>query len=81
MLGIRLSPDMERRLDRHVARTRRNRSDVAREALAQYLDKVESVAELRRQVAVVAAHERVNGDPDEAAFDNWLVRRQLSGGE
>jgi RHH-type rel operon transcriptional repressor/antitoxin RelB len=38
MLGIRLEPNLERRLERLVKRTGRSKSHYAREAIRQYLE-------------------------------------------
>ena len=47
MLGIRLEPDLESRLDWLARATGRPKSDLAREALRGYLDS--NVEEARRQ--------------------------------
>jgi RHH-type rel operon transcriptional repressor/antitoxin RelB len=47
MLGIRLEPELERRLDWLARATGRPKSDLAREAIRGYLDS--NVEEARRQ--------------------------------
>jgi len=47
MLGIRLEPELERRLDWLARATGRPKSDLAREAIRGYLDR--NVEEARRQ--------------------------------
>jgi RHH-type transcriptional regulator, rel operon repressor / antitoxin RelB len=60
VLGLRLDSDMEQRLGRFAVETRRSKSEIAREAVREYLDRHAMDAELQRQLAVIAAAE--NGD-------------------
>ena len=55
MLGLRLDSEMERRLVRFAAETRRSKSDIAREAVAEYLDRHGVDSEMQRQLRIVAA--------------------------
>ncbi|MFD1951428.1 ribbon-helix-helix protein, CopG family [Sphingomonas arantia] len=59
MLGIRLNPDLEADLTALARRTHRTKSDVAREAVREYVDRHSLDAEYRRQVALV--HEAQRG--------------------
>jgi len=57
MLGVRLGPETERRLQELARRSRRSKSDIAREAIETYVRRHESalVAEARRQSLSAAA--------------------------
>jgi RHH-type rel operon transcriptional repressor/antitoxin RelB len=66
MLGIRLEPELERRLDWLAHATGRAKSDLAREAIRRYLDS--NVEEARRQ-SVLASETAVDDlTPDESGW-------------
>lgn len=65
LLGLRLDSDMEQRLGRFAMETRRSKSEIAREAVREYLDRHAMDAELQRQLSVIAA-----ADDDDDLF--WL---------
>ena len=84
MLGIRLDRDLEARLQRFAANSRRSRSDIAREAVRQYLERHDVAAEFQRQVEIlqasitadeVKAHEAATGaylrmlDEEDGGYD------------
>jgi predicted DNA-binding protein len=58
MLGVRLGADVERRLERFARQHRRAKSDVARAAIGEYLDRHGLDDELERQLRACAAQER-----------------------
>ncbi len=58
MLGLRLTPEIESRLARFVRRRGVAKSEVARSALIDYLDRHENDDDFERQVAAVAVQER-----------------------
>lgn len=58
MLGVRLDTETERRLAAVARRTRRPKSDIAREAVREYLDRHDTEDELERQLGIVANVER-----------------------
>lgn len=60
MLGVRLDAETERRLAAAARRSRRPKSDIAREAVRQYLDRHEAGDEMERQLRAVGAIERSN---------------------
>ena len=55
MLGVRLSPEFETRLERIAVRTRRTKSDLAREALERFVDRFDLTEEAKRQSRRAAA--------------------------
>ena len=57
MLGVRLDPDTEKALDRFAHRSRRSKSDIAREAIRRYVHQKDAklVAEARLQSQRAAA--------------------------
>ena len=61
MLGVRLDRDTERALDALAQRTRRSKSDIAREAVRQYVSRQDAayLSEARRQSLAAAR----NDDP------------------
>lgn len=77
MLGLRLDKELADRLDRFAARTRRTRSDIARVAVREYLDRAEGRDELRRQAALLAEWERANPDADEDALLDFALADML----
>lgn len=60
MLGMRLSPAEEARVTRFARAHGRKKSDVARQALNEFLDRNDGEDEFVRQVKAVAAFERTN---------------------
>jgi RHH-type rel operon transcriptional repressor/antitoxin RelB len=56
MLGVRLDPETERGLEALARRTRRTKSDIAREAVRSYVRRHDDgyLAEARRQSRLVA---------------------------
>ncbi len=79
MLGLRLSPEIERRLDRFVHRRGLRKSDVARSALVDYLDRHERDDDFERQVAVLAAFESADrsAEIDELNAAAWRTVDEL----
>lgn len=55
MLGLRLDRAMEAGIAQVARQTHRSKSDVAREAIRQYLDRRFPRAEIDRQLALIAA--------------------------
>jgi RHH-type rel operon transcriptional repressor/antitoxin RelB len=55
MLGIRLDSGLEGDLDRFARATQRTKSDIAREAVREYLQRHSTEDEFRRQAALVHA--------------------------
>lgn len=55
MLGLRLDRELEAGLARVARQSHRSKSDVAREAIRQYLDRRFPQAEIDRQLALIAA--------------------------
>jgi RHH-type rel operon transcriptional repressor/antitoxin RelB len=70
MLGIRLEPELARRLDWLARATGRPKSELAREAIRRYLDS--NAAEARRQ-SILASR---TDDEDMASDDaGWTAQR------
>jgi len=55
VLGLRLDTAMAERLGRFAQETRRSKSDIARDAVREYLDRHAVDGEIRRQLQVIAA--------------------------
>ena len=55
MLGVRLPVDTENDLAAFARRTRRSKSDIARDAVREYLDRHRVDEEFRRQLRLIAA--------------------------
>lgn len=55
MLGLRLDRELEAGLARVARQSHRSKSDVAREAIRQYLDRRYPRAEIDRQLVLIAA--------------------------
>ncbi|MEW5944309.1 MAG: ribbon-helix-helix protein, CopG family [Pseudomonadota bacterium] len=73
MLGIRLEPELELRLERLAEQTGRTKSYYAREAIRQYLDSCVNVEEARRQSLAAASADRA-GDWELGADDSgWTA--------
>lgn len=77
-ISVRLPPEIERNLEQEARLTRRNRSDLVREAVGEYLTRKhkERIIEEMKQAARV-----LNSDPDavregteiaEAGLEDWL---------
>lgn len=77
-ISVRLPPEIERNLEEEARLTKRNRSDVVREAVGEYLTRKqkERIIEEMRQAARV-----LNSDPDavregieiaEEGLEDWL---------
>jgi RHH-type transcriptional regulator, rel operon repressor / antitoxin RelB len=55
VLGLRLDDAMEQRLGRFARESRRSKSDIARDAVREYLDRHAVDDEYKRQVRAIAA--------------------------
>lgn len=55
MLGLRLDSAMAEHLERFARATRRSKSDIARDAVREYLDRHALDDEYKRQVQAIAA--------------------------
>lgn len=73
MLGVRLDPETEAGLARLAKRTRRAKSDIAREAVRRYVARHDAayLAEARRQSLAASGEE---GDEDAAMLDELADR-------
>jgi len=69
MLGIRLEPELARRLDWLARATGRPKSDLAREAIRRYLD---SNAEEARRQSLLAS--RVDGEDMPSDDAGWTAQ-------
>ena len=80
MLGLRLDSAMERRLAQFARQTRRSKSDIARDAMREYLDRHAGDDEYQRQVRAIAAL-RVAAGSVEADFAEFeaLASEALAG--
>lgn len=72
MLGIRLDDETERGLARAARRTGRTKSDIARDAIREFLGRVEMDAELERELALIAATSDHDLDAVDALADDML---------
>ncbi|QMW23768.1 ribbon-helix-helix protein, CopG family [Sandaracinobacteroides saxicola] len=74
MLGLRLDAATEKRLAQHAAETRRTRSDIARVAVREYLDRHSEDAEWERQLATLrkAREARAEIDTGGDGTKAWL---------
>ncbi len=61
MLGVRLTPELETRMERFARSTGRPKSDVARVAIVEYLDRHGDDDEFARQLRAIAKIEREDG--------------------
>ena len=66
MLGIRLEPELRRRLDWLARATGRPKSDLAREAIRRYLDS--NVEEARRQSLLASRVDTEDMPSDDAGW-------------
>jgi RHH-type rel operon transcriptional repressor/antitoxin RelB len=57
MLGLRLEPELEDKLEALSARSGRSKSAIARDALRQYLDARDLAVEARRQSILASQHD------------------------
>jgi predicted transcriptional regulator len=75
MLGVRLGTEVERRLERFARQHRRAKSDIARAAIGEYLDRHSLDDELERQLRACADKERrdrrMQQEIDEAEALAW----------
>jgi predicted transcriptional regulator len=60
VLGVRLTPEIENRMTRFARSTGRPKSDVARAAIVEYLDRHTDELEFERQLQAAAEMERHN---------------------
>jgi RHH-type transcriptional regulator, rel operon repressor / antitoxin RelB len=73
VLGLRLDRDTEQRLVRFARETRRSKSDVARDAMREYLDRHAVDDEMQRQLKMIAAADRAEDlDLVDAAVDDLM---------
>ena len=56
VIGVRVEPELEQRLDRLARSLGKSRSACVREAIAQYVDRFADGDEARRQSALIAEH-------------------------
>jgi RHH-type rel operon transcriptional repressor/antitoxin RelB len=68
MLGLRLDPATDQMLGRFAEKARRTKSEIARAAVREYIERHDLDAEFRRQVAALAAAERDAPDRELDAF-------------
>lgn len=73
MLGVRLDPETERQLATLAKRSRRSKSDIAREAIAKYVRRHDEafLAEARRQSLRAAARGWTKEDEEWEAMGIW----------
>jgi len=65
MLGVRLDSDTERDLEALAKRTRRPKSQIAREAIRAYVARHGRIARARAEWGEISRHERENRDIDD----------------
>ena len=75
MLGIRLSSDVEARLERFVQRRGQRKSEVGRTAIIEYMDRHEENGEFIRQVQLLNEQPMSEFDKKEAELrtNDWLA--------
>lgn len=56
VIGVRVEPELEQRLDRLAHSLGKSRSACVREAIAQYVERFADGDEARRQSALIAEH-------------------------
>lgn len=76
MLGFRLSLEDERALARFARETRRTKSDIAREAVQEYLRRHALDVEWRRQIAALADEKMHGGIEVAATLTDELLREE-----
>ena len=64
MLGVRLKPEEEARLERHARDVGRPKSAIVRDWIVERLERDSVEAELRRTAKLLAAHDRATDDID-----------------
>lgn len=75
MLGIRLKPDEEERLERHAREVKRPKSVLVRDWIIERLERESIDAELARAAALIASNTTVSQVSEvEAATFSWLRR-------
>jgi len=74
MLGVRLEPELEQRLNALAKKTRRSKSFLAKEALRDYMDRLET-QECRRQETLARweAYEQSGESVPHKAMEDWLA--------
>ncbi len=74
MLGVRLEPELEQRLSQLAEKTKRSKSFLAKEALRDYLDRLET-QERRRQETLARweAYEQSEESVPHEAMEDWLM--------
>lgn len=81
MLGVRLGAEVERRLDRFARRRGRPKSDVARAAIVEYMDRHDLEEEFERQLKAAASDEasrpEARQELDEAERLAWRTINKL----
>lgn len=73
MLGLRLDNDMASRLDRFARATRRSRSDIARDAVREYLDRHALDDAFQRQLQRIAMLAGDDGAAVDALADDLMA--------
>ncbi len=73
MLGVRLEPELEQRLSILAKKTKRSKSYLAKEALRDYIGRLEN-QERRRQETLARweAYEQVSESIEHNAMTDWL---------
>lgn len=73
MLGVRLEPELEQRLTVLAKKTKRSKSYLTKEALRDYIDRLEN-QEQRRQETLERweAYEQTGNTIEHNAMTNWL---------
>ncbi len=69
MLGIRLKPEVEAKLERHARALGRQKSAIARDWIVERLDRESIDEQMRRTARVLAEHDRVD-DYTESDMDD-----------
>lgn len=72
MLGIRLSPDAEARLERHARDTGRPKSMIARDWIVERLDREEVDGRIREAAALHAGAREPRANAPEEDILRWL---------
>lgn len=65
MLGVRLDSDTERELEALAKRTRRPKSQIARDAIRAYVSRHGRIARAKAEWAKISLHERKNREIDD----------------
>ncbi|HIP68378.1 MAG TPA: ribbon-helix-helix protein, CopG family [Chromatiales bacterium] len=73
MLGVRLEPELEQRLNVLAKKTKRSKSYLAKEALREYIDRLESQEQRRQEtLARWEAYEQTGRSIEHHAMADWL---------